>query len=361
MDIVRKLASIQKIITLEPIPGADKIERAQVLGWQCVVKKGEFQVGDFCIYFELDSLIPKSIWSGFLFKEGSTAEKYRLKTVKMKGQISQGLAMPTSILLPLREKACGDPKLFLGDALCISEEGYDVTELIGVEKYEPYIPAQLQGLVKGSFPCFIPKTDEPRLQAFPRVLQMMMNRKIYVTEKIDGTSFTCFIHNDEFGVCSRNMELKESEGNLYWKIARQLDLENKLRHFRQSTMGHEIAIQGEVYGQGIQGNKYHLEDVRLAVFNVYDISEGKYLNFTQFKACCDALDLTTVPILNEWSEIKNDDVDSWIQKAFGESVLYPQTPREGIVVRGLDEETIDRYGRFSFKVINNEFLLKYGE
>ena len=195
----------------------------------------------------------------------------------------------------------------------------------------------------------------------PRVLQLMMNRKIYVTEKIDGTSFTCFLYKDEFGVCSRNMELKESEGNLYWKIARGLDLENKLRHFRQSTMGHEIAIQGEVYGQGIQGNKYHLEDVRLAVFNVYDISEGKYLNFTQFKACCDALELTTVPILNEWSEIKNDDVESWIQKAFGESVLYPQTPREGIVVRGLDEETIDRYGRFSFKVINNEFLLRYGE
>ena len=352
MDIVRKLASIQKVVDLQPIPGADRIERATVLGWQCVVKKGEFKVGDLGIYFEIDSLIPKAIWSGFLFKEGSSAEKYRLKTCKMKGQISQGLMMPLSTL---GENATS------GGWSEVYPEGSDVTELIGVEKYEPYIPAQLQGLIKGTFPCFIPKTDEPRLQAFPRVLQLMMNRKIYVTEKIDGTSFTCFLYKDEFGVCSRNMELKESEGNLYWKIARVLDLENKLRHFRQSTMGHEIAIQGEVYGQGIQGNKYHLEDVRLAVFNVYDISEGKYLNFTQFKACCDALELTTVPILNEWSEIKNDDVESWIQKAFGESVLYPQTPREGIVVRGLDEETIDRYGRFSFKVINNEFLLRYGE
>ena len=352
MDIVRKLASIQKVVDLQPIPGADRIERATVLGWQCVVKKGEFKVGDLGIYFEIDSLIPKAIWSGFLFKEGSSAEKYRLKTCKMKGQISQGLMMPLSTL---GENATS------GGWSEVYPEGSDVTELIGVEKYEPYIPAQLQGLIKGTFPCFIPKTDEPRLQAFPRVLQLMMNRKIYVTEKIDGTSFTCFLYKDEFGVCSRNMELKESEGNLYWKIARGLDLENKLRHFRQSTMGHEIAIQGEVYGQGIQGNKYHLEDVRLAVFNVYDISEGKYLNFTQFKACCDALELTTVPILNEWSEIKNDDVESWIQKAFGESVLYPQTPREGIVVRGLDEETIDRYGRFSFKVINNEFLLRYGE
>ena len=353
MDIVRKLASIQKIVDLQPIPEADRIERATVLGWQCVVKKGEFKVNDYGVFIEIDSLIPKTIWSGFLFRDSDKSEKYRLKTCKMKKQLSQGLMLPISIL---------GPNAGVGETWGeVYHEGDDVTEIMGIEKYEPYIPAQLQGIIKGSFPCFIPRTDEPRLQAFPRILEIMMNKRIYITEKIDGTSFTCFLHNDTFGVCSRNMELIESEGNLYWKTARSLNLEILLRQVKAATEGHEFAIQGEIYGQGVQSNKYVLSDTRLAIFNIYDITEGKYLSFDQFKNFCLELGLPTVPILNEWSEIKNEDVDSWIQKAFGESTLNPATPREGIVIRGLQEETVNKFGRFSFKIINNEFLLRYGE
>jgi RNA ligase (TIGR02306 family) len=309
------------------------------------VKKGQFSVGDFCIYIEIDSMIPKAIWSEFLWKEGNTKEKYRLKTCKMKGQISQGLILPINV--------------FSLEHLGGRNEGEDVTELLGIEKYVPYIPVHLQGEVVGEFPSFIPKTDETRIQSEPWILEKMRGKLIHVSEKIDGTSGTFFLKDDCFGVCSRNIELKENENNLYWKIAKQYNIEFKLRQLKQKLLGLEFAIQGEIIGQGIQGNKYKLENNKFYVFNVYNIWGQRYLSYADMKHFCKSLELDIVPFIK--SDKLLGSVDDWILISQDNSVLYNKTPREGIVVRGIEEEIISNYGRFSFKVINPEFLLKYGE
>ena len=167
----RKLVTIQKISDLKPIENADAIECAGVLGWHVVVKKGEFKIGDPCVYFEIDSLLPVVSEFAFLSKsgvkksyaDGKEYEGYRLKTIRLRGQISQGLCLPISIL---------DGKKYPTDSRKnpVYQTGTDVTSLLGVVKYEPVIPANLSGQAKGLFPGFIPKTDETRIQFCPKVL-----------------------------------------------------------------------------------------------------------------------------------------------------------------------------------------------
>ncbi|MDP3641567.1 MAG: RNA ligase family protein [Bacteroidota bacterium] len=205
---MRKLASIQIIKALEPIEGADAIEKATVLGWQLVVKKNDFMVGDKVVYCEIDSLMPDRPAFEFLKPRGM-----RIRTIKLRGQISQGICFPLSILPPDFEVV----------------EDADCTEVLGISKYEPPIPACLSGIMKGKFPSFIPKTDETRVQVIQKLLDKYKGEKCYVTEKVDGSSGTYYINNGEFGVCSRNLELLEDDENSFWKVARELDIENKLR------------------------------------------------------------------------------------------------------------------------------------
>ena len=195
----RKLASIQVIKELSPINGADAILCAKVLGWECVVKKSEFQVGDRCIYFEIDSVLPIAQWNDHLRKEPT--KPLRIKTIRLRGALSQGLAMPMSII-PTGEY----------------EVSQDVTSIVGVEKYEPVVPAHLSGMAKGNFPAFLHKTDETRLQSEPRVLDEAMSKGLVLvgTLKMDGTSFTAYRRDADFGVCSRNLDLKETEDNAHW-------------------------------------------------------------------------------------------------------------------------------------------------
>jgi len=364
MPVERKLASIQKIVSITPIEGADRIEKVRVIGWECIVKKGEFKLGDPCIYIEIDSLVPRAIWSEFLFKDGET-KKHKLKTVRMKGQISQGLVLPLTIL--------GDGKYVIGeddyirrfevDEIdltqdncfgCLFKEGDNVTGALEIEKYEPYIPAHLQGLVKGTFPSFIPKTDETRIQSEPWILEQMRGREVYLTEKVDGTSFTCYLNDGEFGVCSRNIELKESEGNTYWNIASQYYLETKLRKLKGN-----LAIQGEIIGHGVQNNKYRMTRVELRVFDVFAINEHRYFNYKELQEFCDTMELKTVPYLGV--QILDGTVEEWIEKSKGKSQINSSIEREGIVVRTTTELYIERYGRASFKSINPEFLIKFDE
>jgi RNA ligase (TIGR02306 family) len=236
----RKLATIQKIDKLEPIPQADRIETASILGWKAVVQKGQYKEGESIVYFEIDSFLPIKPEYEFLrlncykkFDDGR--EGFRIKTRRMKGQISQGLVMPLSILPE------GNYPI-----------GLDVTEMLNVVKYEPPMPKCLMGLAKGKFPSFCPKTDETRVQLLQEVLNRHVGLDCYVTEKIDGSSTTYFVRDNEFGVASRNLELKETD-SAYWKWARENDVENKLK-----ALNRNIALQGEVYGNGINGNPLKL-------------------------------------------------------------------------------------------------------
>jgi RNA ligase (TIGR02306 family) len=227
------------------------------------------------------------------------------------------------------------------------EVGKDVSQLLGIQKYEPPIPAELAGKVKGLFPSFLRKTDEERVQNLKTEYEEWKNsdKTFYVTEKLDGSSATFYINDDVFGVCSRNLELLETEGNTFWKVARELDLETKMREF-----GGNFSLQGELIGEGIQGNPYKIKGQTVRIFNVFDIDMGEYLPLDKFKFIVEHLGLETIPILDEDFKLP-DSVDELLVYADAKSVLNPNFDREGVVIRSTDRTV-------SFKSISNIFLIK---
>ena len=331
---MRKLASVQRIKTLDPIAGADAIERATVLGWQLVVKKGEFKVGELCVYCEVDCVMPDAPGFEFLKSRGM-----RIKTVRLRGQISQGICFPLSVL----------PGGF--DV----QEDADCTSVLGIAKYEPPIPACLNGIAKGGFPSFIPKTDEPRVQILQDLLDRYKGEVCYVSEKVDGSSATFHVNNEEFGACTRNLELVEDPENTIWKIARELDIESKLR-----ATGINIAIQGEVIGEGVQGNPLKLQGQSIRFFNVVDIDRREYLSFDKFMEFMRGLELETVPMIAVDYRLEND-INTLVKMATRRSLVCPDAWAEGIVIRPLMECVDPVIGRVSFKAVNPEFLLKTGQ
>ena len=334
----RKLATIRKISDLKSIEGADNIELAIVDGWQVVVAKNvEHKVGDFIVYCEIDSFLPIKEEFEFLrkssYRKSSEAEGFRLRTAKMRGQISQGLILPISVL---------------GSEISL-EEGMDVTEMLGIVKYEKPISPELSGLAKGMFPSFISKTDEIRAQNIPNEYKTYIesNDNFYITEKLDGSSATFYINNGEFGVCSRNLELLETEGNTFWKVARELDLENKMK-----AKNKNFAIQGELIGEGIQGNPYKIKGHTVRFFTAFDIDAHKRFNYAEFAMFMARNELEVAPLLSirAGTDLPKT-IDELLKFAEGKSSLNEKTEMEGIVIRTSDNV-------ISFKAISNKFLLK---
>jgi RNA ligase (TIGR02306 family) len=335
---LRKLATVQKIIDIQPIDGADAIEVATVLGWKCVVKKGVFNVGDKVIYCEIDSLLPLREEFEFLRKSSykklvNGDEGFRIKTVKLRGQISQGLIIPVD------------------DETFHLEEGTEVTEDLFVKKYEAAIPACLSGEARGRFPCFLHKTDEERLQSAKKVMKEFEGKEVYISTKMDGSSMTVYNRDGEFGVCSRNLDLRETEGNTFWKVAIFYDLKNKLPK--------NVCIQGELCGPGIQKNPLQLSGHEIFVFSVFDISSGEYLSLREAKETTERIGLKFVPI--EYIGPFTFEFNQLLSMALGK---YPGTSnhKEGIVIRPT-AETYSHYlkGRLSIKIINNDYLVAGGE
>ncbi len=340
----RRLATIQRIKSINSIEGADRIQVATVLGWQVVVEKNKYEVNDLVVYCEVDSLLPERPEFEFL-----KDRNYRIKTVKLRGQISQGICFPVSIL----------PRQI--DVL----EGEDVSELLGIKKYEPQIPAMLMGWAKGNFPTlYIPKTDEIRLQSIPAILDEIRGKVVYVTEKADGTSATYFVR-EEFGVCSRNLELKEDDKVAYWSWARKNEIEDRLRSLHKN-----IAFQGELCGPGIQKNRLGLKDFEVFFFNIWDIDGRRFFNFNEFCDTITWLGLKRVKVINVdgFSEpIFDWTLEELLEMAKGkyEGTKYGQGQlhnREGIVIRPVEEVYSEVLkGRMSFKVLNNDYLLSCKE
>ena len=336
----RKLATIRKITDIRPIEGADMIELATVGGWNVVVAKDVgHKVGNSVVYCEIDSFLPIKEEFEFLrkssYKKMGDQEGFRLKTIRLRGQLSQGLILPISVI-PITQFASAYDL----------PEGLDVTEMLGIVKYEPPIPAELAGKVKGGFPSFLHKTDEERVQNLVKEYgeyKLTSEHQFYMTEKLDGSSATYYMNKGEFGVCSRNLELLETEGNTFWKVARELDLENKLK-----DKGN-ICLQGELIGEGIQGNPYKIKGQMVHFFNGFDIDTRTKLGINEFLILLDELDLTSVPILGV-AILLPDTVEDMLKLAEDKSRLNKLTEREGVVVRSLDNT-------ISFKAISNKFLL----
>ena len=281
----RKLASIKKIDKLEPIQGADRIELAHVGGWKVVVAKNVgHSEGDYVVYCEVDSFLPIEDKYEFLRKSSykklsNGKEGFRLRTIKLRGQISQGLIIP---IRDVQDKFdFGGPRAdFLKEISRL--EGQDVSEILGIVKYEPPIPAQLAGVMKGNFPTHIfSKTDENRIQnlskEFSQWVKNQSQHYFYITEKLDGSSVSTYLYNGEFGVCSRNMELKEDLNNTYWRVTREMNIEKKLR-----AISRNIAIQGELIGEGIQGNPYKIQGQTIRFFTAFDIDTQERLGYDEF-------------------------------------------------------------------------------
>ena len=338
-ETARKLATIQRIAEIKDIPDADLIQAYRLGGWWVVGKKGEFAVDSLVVYLEIDSFVPTEL-APFLSK-GKEPREYmgvqgeRLRTVKLKRQVSQGL------ILPLSEYILDNVELI---------EGHDVTEILGVIKWEApeeFIPAN----AKGNFPSFIPKTDQQRVQNLSlEFSQWLTDGSVWQkTEKIDGSSMTVFVNGDNSGVCSRNLELLEDENNTYWKLTKKYKLIETLR-----STGRNLAFQGEIYGQGINGNLYSLDDHRSALYAIYDIDAQCYLPPDQAYRTALVLGVPHVPHLGNMclGEFYGT-MQELIDDADGASCVNTKAIREGYVYKNL--QTGD-----SFKVIGAGFLIKKG-
>ena len=370
---MRKLAYFEEIKAIKPIPGADKIECAEILGWEIVVKKGEFKVGDICIYVEIDSVFPDMPCFEFL-----RSRNFRIKTIKLKSQISQGIAFHPSIIKEL------NPNFDLTSI----KIGQDLTETLFITKYDPeaeldsepennhvkkswfenkfnYYKWKLFGIKpikKGSFPSDVPKTDEERVQNMGKKLQSFKDQVMYITEKLEGTSATFvyrqsgnwlskfFNQNGLFQVCSRNRIVfnsqKGGESNHHLvDVAKKYNIHEKLRRLNRN-----VAIQGECIGPKIQGNIYKLPDLELRIFQIFDLDKQSYISYTEMLSLLKELELPMVPLLNDFHHL-NEDVKYYIELSKGKSKINDQIDREGIVIRHLNRN-------FSFKSINPEYLLK---
>lgn len=336
---MRKLASLQRIVEIKSIPEADRICAYRVQGWWVVDLVGRYSIGDLVVYFEIDSFLPHSL-APFLTKPEKQPAEYlnvqgqRLRTIKLKKQISQGLIMSLDAALPATNSF---------------NEGDDVSELLGIVKWEPPVNAQLAGMARGNFPSRVPKTDADRCQNLQsEIAQWVASDEIWeVTLKLDGSSMTVANDNGEIHVCSRNLSLKlDQEGNSFVDMAKRLDLIEKMQAYPN------IAVQGELIGEGIQGNNEKIVGQDFYVFEVYNIVTGEYLSAAERYKICSELGLKHVPVLFESTTLRNVGVltvDDALKFAEGPS-MNPKSQREGVVFKN---------GRDKWKAISNAWLLKH--
>lgn len=377
--MTRKLASIRRIADIQPIEGADAIVVATVDGWKVVVKKDEFKVGDLAVYLEIDSWVPHEL-APFLSK-GQEPREYngvkgeRLRTIKLRGQVSQGLLLKTDkLVFAIETKSIGPDSSAVLRIEKLDHEGADLTEILGIQKWEAPIPAQLQGQAAGTFPTsLIPKTDQERIQNCFGEIQKRAKRfateKVWnaetqtleehpvvvpedfeeptyeVTMKLDGSSCTIFRWEGELRVCSRNLELKineENKDNTF--VAMALKIGDKIPD--------GFAFQGELMGPGIQGNREGFKEHKFFVFDIFDIQKHEYLSSYPRRLKCQENGLEYVPILGHAWTAPNS-VEEGLALAEGPSINHKI--REGLVWKCNEDPS------FSFKTISNQFLLKGGD
>lgn len=357
---MRVLASYRKIDTVRHHPNADALDIVTIDGWECVSKRDSFVPGDIAVYFEIGSLLPVKPQFEFLrkncFKKTDNGEGFRIKTIKLRGEIAQGL------LMPIQDVFTDTP------APAPFEDGFDLTEIIGVVKYETPVRNTGNGLIvgapRGNFPDFIPKTDQERLQnKYNKYSSIYKNDTFEVTLKLDGSSMTIYHVNGEEekrGICSRNNDLDidipmEDIRSHFLKVGIQKGLLDALSEYCRST-GQSLALQGELMGPGVQKNRESLDDHYFYLFDIFDISSQKYLDSEERQnVYWSLLDINDnfrhVPIIRNielFEEFGNiQDICNWVDGAPSIEHKYA----EGYVFKHLTNPHI------SFKVISRNYLL----
>lgn len=349
------LASVQKVLNVEPIEGADAIEKVSVLGWIVVVKKGEYKVGDLCAYIQIDTVVPELQEYEFLRER-----KFRVRTIKLRKQISQGLIVP----LP-----AGNWK-----------EGDDITDVLGVKKYEktdnnperyekPRIPKKwykkwiylfkynflykmfpgLQKKSRSRFPSqLVGITDEERIQNMPQVLKSHAGKEFVVSYKLDGSSIT-IIHSkvlgkSKFRICSRRFELHDKKNDWY-RVFTDTDFKYEVLKLVEHFRTNDIIVQGEAIGK-FNGNHHNLPKEQIRLFNIY--VNGKRLNQLEFITACMAMNIPHCPLYKQCT--LNHSLEEILKESEIKDLLNPTVEVEGLVWRCIEDNT-------SFKVINNKYLL----
>ena len=343
----RKLASVQRVWKMEPIEGADRIELAHVLGWQCVVNKGQIQPMDAAVYFEIDSFLP--IRPEFEFMRASSYRKtdimgegFRLRTMKFRGQISQGLLLPISQFPEIPENV---------------EIGTDVTELLGVRKWEIEEKATTGGTVIGTLPYDIPHTDETRVQAEPELIHAFSGLEYYISTKMDGSSHSIGIDEEGFHVTGHNYEYKDDGTSSFYNLVKERGYQEKTERFVKEQGLRTLTIQGELCAPGIQKNRLRLTKPEWYVFTIRE--NGKRVGLSRMQDICNALDMNIVPVEEVGIDLpsKYPTVEALLERADGN---YPNGgKKEGIVIRPTEPVYNELIGaELSMKVVSNKYLLK---
>lgn len=339
-----KLASIETIHSISVHPNSESLAKAKVLGWNVVVKKGDFQEGESVVFIFPDVLVDKTN-PVFSFME---QRKWKVWQAKFRGEPSAGLVMPISILKDYID---------INDSIdnYKNQIGLDVGSIIKCEKYEKPLDISINGNSAGSFPSFlIRKTDEDNLRSNPRVIEEFKGKTCIVTQKADGSSGTVIFNNQEdvekqFKVCSRNLEVKEGE-NAFWFVANKYNLREKLTAFNKN-----LAIQGEVVGPKMNGNRLGLSALDLYIFNIKDLDTGIYYNHNQIVEFCKQFGLTHVKFVSEFVWDENVTIDKLQELA--DSQVYPNGAKgEGIVIRPAEvcwSNILDK--ELSVKLINQNY------
>ena len=385
---VRKLATVATVLGINPIQFADQIEHAQIRGWKVVTRKNEFKVGDLCIYLEIGSVCPDGVPEEFkeemntltkrLSKNPSEKnilgqrieeiskmntrpefeflrqKKFLIKTAKIRGVVSMGIIFPLDILTNV------------GVDLNTFElhDGMDLTDLLGITQYIEPEPANLGGDAKGQFPHNQLSSDEERIENLNDVYSTLRQYRYIVSEKLEGSSGTFFLSDSslkgvtEFGVCSRSLNLKETESNTFWKVARKLNIEEKMRKYAEKEGITNFNIQGEVVGEGIQSNIYKLKGQTVKFYAAFNIDTQTYFEYEQFLSMMNEMGLDTCPIIYTDYELPEnfDDLFELVDNfktTFGNNV--GKFVAEGLVfvaknVRPYEIITRSSFGRLSFKV-----------
>lgn len=371
---LRKLVTIRQIGKILPIPNADAIEEVQVDGWSVVSQKGIHSVGDLVLYFEIDSFLPESDprFASFMKFGTQTFEGvvgHRLKTKRLRGVYSQGIIIPLNefpeVVKPLMVLLAGSTDTFYDKEIDNFNADKDIAELIGVVKYEKPEPANgYQGDAKGTFPSFLRKSDQERIQNLYHKVQGS-DEVFAPTLKMDGSSVTVFYvdvkyvngMDDIVGYCSRNQLLKipdsqvtlENTGNFYQGVFNS-------RLFAKAAAikdiyGFSCAIQGELVGPGIQGNFEKFDTYQVFAYRIFNVDTGQYLDYADFVSICEALDIQRVPLAD------GSHVQAILQKPLSEILAISEGKsinnkmREGIVWQSLTSP-------FTFKAISNKYLEK---
>jgi len=366
----RKLLTIRTVDSVQKHPNADALDLIRIGGWQCVSKLGVFRPGDRCAYIEIDSFVPVT-HPAFSFLE-KNAIKWngkvgaRIKTIKLRQELSQGLAVPLSEFPEIANPV----------------DDTDYAELIGIEKWEKILPANLAGTARGNFPSFIRKTDQERVQnywngfgmrgekdvitykhpetgediTYEKAKKYIRDTPYEVTIKLDGSSMTVYYRNGEFGVCSRNLDLVETENNTFWKVANRL----KLRE-RMMALGLNIALQGELIGPGIQGNKDKLKEPDFYAFDVLNLSTDYPTPLSAHARHALLADLNhgDCEVIHHVPELETryfdfPTIEDALAYADGPSLNH-ESAREGVVFKSIEDP------EFSFKIISNKYLLSHGD